>query len=186
MRGQAALLWGTIAAEGWLELVPIRFVGFEEVSLSEDSNDRLVWQVAQTNQMFANWRYIILTANRNMKGIDSLEQVIREENTGTSLPVVTISNKERLDEQSYREQCSSRLVEILFDLENYMGVGRLYIPHDGSSTCQSVWNRAIQCQHSLPNFSSRIGSSIGLTLEVTPDGTSTTQNSAIRGVSATT
>jgi predicted nuclease of predicted toxin-antitoxin system len=122
MRGQAALLWGTLAAEGWLELVPIRFVGFEEVNLSEDSNDRLVWQVAQTDQM------IILTANRNMKGIDSLEQVIREENTGTSLPVVTIGNKERLDEKRYREQCASRLVEILFDLENYMGVGRLYIP----------------------------------------------------------
>lgn len=116
------MLWGTFAAEGWLELVTIRFVGFEEVSLSEDSNDRLVWQVAQTNQM------IILTANRNMKGTDSLEQVIREENTATSLPVVTIGNKERLDEQSYREQCASRLVEILFDLENYMGVGRLYIP----------------------------------------------------------
>jgi hypothetical protein len=79
MRGQAALLWGTLAAEG-------------------------------------------------MKGIDSLEQVIREENTGTSLPVVTIGNKERLDEKRYREQCASRLVEILFDLENYMGVGRLYIP----------------------------------------------------------
>jgi hypothetical protein len=122
MRGQAALLWGTLAAEGWLELVPIRFVGFEEVNLSEDSNDRLVWQVAQTDQM------IILTANRNMKGIDSLEQVIREENTGTSLPVFTIGNKERLDEKRYREQYASRLVEILFDLENYMGVGRLYIP----------------------------------------------------------
>jgi hypothetical protein len=63
-----------------------------------------------------------------MKGDDSLEQVIREENTLQSLPVVTISNKERLDEHSYRERCASRLVEILFDIENYMGVGRVYIP----------------------------------------------------------
>jgi hypothetical protein len=39
-----------------------------------------------------------------MKGDDSLEQVIREENTLQSLPVVTIGNKERLDEQSYRER----------------------------------------------------------------------------------
>jgi predicted nuclease of predicted toxin-antitoxin system len=122
LRGQATLLWGTIAAEGWLELMPIRFVGFEEVGLLENSSDRLVWQVAQSSQM------IILTANRNMKGDDSLEQVIREENTLQSLPVVTIGNKERLDEQSYRERCASRLVEILFDIENYMGVGRVYIP----------------------------------------------------------
>ncbi len=123
LRGQAALLWGTIAAEGWLELLPIRFVGFEEVGLVENSSDRAVWQIAQTNQM------IILTANRNMKGDDSLEQVIQEDdNTMTSLPVVTIGNKERLDEQSYRERCASRLVEILFDLENYKGVGRIYVP----------------------------------------------------------
>jgi hypothetical protein len=46
LRGQATLLWGTIAAEGWLELIPIRFIGFEEVGLLENSSDRLVWQVA--------------------------------------------------------------------------------------------------------------------------------------------
>jgi adenylosuccinate lyase len=71
---------------------------------------------------------IILTANRNMKGDDSLEQVIRENSTLTSLPIVTIGNKERLDEQNYRERCASRLVEILFDIDNYTGVGRIYIP----------------------------------------------------------
>lgn len=40
------------------------------IGLSEDSNDRVVWQVAQTNGM------PLLTANRNAKGEDSLEQVI--------------------------------------------------------------------------------------------------------------
>jgi uncharacterized protein with PIN domain len=122
LRGQATLLWGTIASEGWLEIMPIRFVGFDEVGLLKNSSDRLVWQVAQTQQM------IILTANRNMKGNDSLEEMIRKDNNIKSLPVVTISNKERLDERIYRERCASRLVEILFDLENYMGVGRVYIP----------------------------------------------------------
>ncbi len=122
LRGQAVLIWGMIAAEGWLELMPIRFIGFEEVGLLENSSDRRVWQVAQSNQM------ILLTANRNMKGDDSLEQVIREENNLRSLPVVTVGNKERLDEQGYRERCASRLVEILFDIENYTGVGRIYIP----------------------------------------------------------
>lgn len=66
---------------------------------------------------------IVLTANRNMKGDDSLEQVIREENTLQSFPIVTIGN-----EQIYRERCANRLVEILFDIDNYMGVGRVYIP----------------------------------------------------------
>ena len=71
---------------------------------------------------------ILLTANRNMKGADSLEKTIREENTATSLPVVTISSKERLDKRIYRERCASRLVDILLNLNNYRGVGRLYIP----------------------------------------------------------
>lgn len=85
LKGQAILLWGTLAAEGWLEIMPIRFVVFEEVGLSKDSSDRIVWQFAQTNQM------ILITANRNMKGVDSLEQMICEENTATSLPVESFS-----------------------------------------------------------------------------------------------
>lgn len=120
LRGQAALLWGTLASEGWLELMSIRFIGFEEVGLLENSSDRLVWQIAQAKQM------VILTANRNMKGDDSLEQVIREDNTLQLFPVVTIGNKERLDEQGYREQCASRLVEILLDIDNYMSGSGLY------------------------------------------------------------
>ncbi|MBW4479206.1 MAG: ACP S-malonyltransferase [Tolypothrix brevis GSE-NOS-MK-07-07A] len=122
LKGQAALLWGTIAAEGWLEIVPIRFVTFDQVNLSDDSSDYIVWQFCQTKQM------ILITANRNMKGTDSLEQMIREENTATSLPIVTIGSKERLDERVYRERCATRLIEILFDINNCMGVGRLYIP----------------------------------------------------------
>lgn len=71
---------------------------------------------------------IILTANRNMKGEDSLEKVMREENTTDSFPVVTIGDLKRLDELDYREQCVDRLIEIVLDIENYIGVGRLFIP----------------------------------------------------------
>nr|WP_283763514.1 hypothetical protein [Roseofilum halophilum] len=48
--------------------------------------------------------------------------------TSTSLPVVTIGDLERLDEFFYREQCIDRLLEIVLDIENYRGVGRLFIP----------------------------------------------------------
>ena len=37
---------------------------------------------------------ILLTANRSMKGKDSLEQVMREENASTPLPVIAIGNAE--------------------------------------------------------------------------------------------
>ena len=38
------------------------------------------------------------------KGEDSLEQVIREENTANSFPVLTIGNLDRLDEVDYRDR----------------------------------------------------------------------------------
>jgi len=72
---------------------------------------------------------MILTANRNMKEKDSLEQVMQKENTSTSFPVIMISDLTRLDEFEYRERCVDRLVEIhTIPLKNYMGVGRLFIP----------------------------------------------------------
>jgi len=63
-----------------------------------------------------------------MKGEDSLERTIREENAPTSLPVLTIGRIERLRERSYREQCAVRLVEIGLEVEKYLGTGRIYIP----------------------------------------------------------
>jgi hypothetical protein len=122
-KGQARILLGSIASQGWLDVVPIRFVMFEEVGLSIDSNDRVVWRVAQENQM------ILLTANRSMKDEDSLEQVMREENTQNSLPVVTISNADRvLNDSSYRERCVDRIVEIAIYTANYIGARRVFIP----------------------------------------------------------
>jgi len=81
-----------------------------------------VWRFAQEKHL------ILLTANRNNDGEDSLQQTIQEENQPTSLPVVTIGILDRLEERSYREQCAERLVEIVLNIENYLGVGRIYIP----------------------------------------------------------
>ena len=115
-------LWGTLAAEGWLEIFPLGLAMFEKVGLPFDSNDRAVWRFAQAGGM------LLLTNNRNMKGEDSLEQTLREENTATSLPVLTVGNVERLRESIYRDRCATRLVEIGLDLENYLGTGRIFIP----------------------------------------------------------
>ena len=120
--GYALVFLGLLTKQGWLEFISIKFVTFREAGLSMDSSDRIVWNYAQENQM------IILTANRNMKGDDSLEEVMRKENTATSFPVVTIGNLDRFDEFDYRERCVERLIEIILDIEHYMGAGRLFIP----------------------------------------------------------
>lgn len=122
IEGQSLMLFGSIIAGGWVEILPMRFVTFDQVQLPINSSDRIVWRFAQEKQM------ILLTANRSMKGEDSLEQVIREESSLTSLPVVTIGNVERIIEPEYREQCIDRLIEIALYLDNYLGVSRLFIP----------------------------------------------------------
>jgi predicted nuclease of predicted toxin-antitoxin system len=122
LTGYVVLFQGTLAAEGWLALLLIRFVTLQEAGLAADTNDRIIWRFAQSNQM------LLLTANRNAKGEDSLEQTIREEGTSTSLPVITIGNLDRLVEREYREQCSVRLADIVLSIENYLVVSRLFIP----------------------------------------------------------
>ena len=86
---QALLLSGSLAVGGWLDLVPIRLVTFEDLGLSADSNDRVIWRFAQANRM------LLITANRNAKGENSLEQVMREENVLTSFPIITIGDPDR-------------------------------------------------------------------------------------------
>jgi hypothetical protein len=122
MEGQAILLGGTLVTEGWLALLPVRLVTFAEVGLPFDSSDRRVWRFVQAQRM------LLLTDNRSMKGEDSLEQTLREENTPTSLPILTIGSINRLDAREYREECAERLIEILLDLENYLGASRIFIP----------------------------------------------------------
>jgi predicted nuclease of predicted toxin-antitoxin system len=123
LRGHAILLSGSILNGGWLDWVSIQFVTFDEMRLPVNSDDRVVWQLAQSNQM------ILLTANRSMKGKNSLEQVMREETTPRSLPVITIGDADRLlNDPEYRERCATRLVEIVLDIDGYKGVSRLFIP----------------------------------------------------------
>ncbi len=123
LEGHALLLSGSLTNQGWADLFPIRFVLLEETALPITSSDRFVWRFAQANQM------ILLTANRRMKGKDSLEQVLREENMPTSLPVATIGDADRvLTDADYRDLCLNRLLELALYLDNYLGTRRIFIP----------------------------------------------------------
>lgn len=123
LKGHALVFFGAIASQGWLNIVPVQFVTFDQVNLSIESDDRLVWRLAQEKQM------ILLTANRSMKGKDSLEQVMREENTSESLPVITVGNADRLlNDSEYRGRCVESLIEIVLDIDTYLGARRIFIP----------------------------------------------------------
>ena len=99
MEGQAALLWESMVASRWLALLPVRLITFAQVGLAIETSDREVWRLAQERSM------LLLTDNRNMDDVDSLEQTIRDENTLASLPVLTIGSLDRIGDREYRERC---------------------------------------------------------------------------------
>jgi hypothetical protein len=122
IEGQADLLKSALVYEGWIELAVLRIVTFAELSLSFETSDQKVWEFAQKQRM------VLLTANRNKDGEESLGQVILEQNQPASYPVVTIANLDRIVERDYRDRCATKLAEICMEIERFLGTGRLYIP----------------------------------------------------------
>ena len=98
-------------------------MAFESLGLARDAADKLVWQRCQERDV------VLVTANRNRRGPDSLEETIRTLNTRQSLPVITIASPERIArDRAYAERVAERLLEFLMSIESYRGVGRLYVP----------------------------------------------------------
>jgi predicted nuclease of predicted toxin-antitoxin system len=59
--GQAVVLvWQSLVSLGWLDLVSLPLMRFDEVGLRVTGSDREVWRLAQEREM------ILLTGNRNM------------------------------------------------------------------------------------------------------------------------
>src|SRR5687768_12034941 len=71
--------------ELWAELAISRYA-FPDLNLQIDSTDVDVWHRCQERSV------LLVTANRNHRGIDSLEAVIRRDGTVYSLPVLTLAD----------------------------------------------------------------------------------------------
>ena len=96
---------------------------FEDLLLLPESVDSVVWETCQ------QYGVVLITANRNAAGEDSLENTIRIRNSSDHLPVITIAQVERvLHDRDYADRVVERLLEYLLDIDNLYGTGRLFIP----------------------------------------------------------
>jgi hypothetical protein len=124
--GQVRALLRLLTSAAWYEVwhgPAMRVESFASLGLPENRPDAALWQFCQTQQI------ILTTGNRNKVGTDALEAVIARNNPPTSLPVLPIGTPPRvLSSRAYAERVATRLPEVLLDVEQYRGTGRLYLP----------------------------------------------------------
>jgi hypothetical protein len=113
-------------SDTWRDLwdaLGLQVFDFSMLGLSDRSPDSLIWRTCQRE------RLVLITANRNQDGPESLEATIRDENQPDSLPVVTIANAKRvLSERAYAERVAESILDYLIRIDEFRGTGRIYAP----------------------------------------------------------
>ncbi len=106
----------------WADL-GLKVFEFEECGLHHSAADVVIWDYCQREQL------VLVTANRNSAGPDSLGAMIATRNPPTCLPALTLANLARIEhDRSYAMEAAMMLLQRMSDIEQLRGIGRLFIP----------------------------------------------------------
>jgi hypothetical protein len=109
-------------AQFWAE-VQVLVLDLQDVGLPANSPDAVVWDLCQRRDL------VLITGNRNLEGPDALEAVIRTRGNSQHLPVFTLADRARiLRDPVYADRVVARLIELLSEVDDLRGSGRLYLP----------------------------------------------------------
>jgi hypothetical protein len=126
VEGHLQVLLNIWSSPGWADLWAEAACGiesFERLGLADTASDADIWRLCQVREI------VLLTGNRNAEGEDSLELTIKRLGTAQSLPVLTISDPDRLmKDRPYAEDVAAQALDYIRDIENMRGAGRLYLP----------------------------------------------------------
>ena len=112
--------------EFW-EHANIESLTFANVGLPITYPDSDLWEFCQREEL------LLVTANQNADGPESLEATIRSRTKVSSLPVVTLAKPEWFRRhRDYRHRAAIQILEIVLDVDRVRGTGRLYIPSESS------------------------------------------------------
>ncbi len=124
--GQFDALLAVLNSDGWRELwqgLGLAVVTFESLGLSRGAADALLWETCQANEV------VLVTANRNDDGPESLEATLRGRNAAHSLPVFTLIHPDRVRPGgSETALVAERLLQYLLEIDRYRGAGRIWLP----------------------------------------------------------
>ncbi len=126
IEGYFALVLRHLESGKWLEVwssLHYEVVRFADLGVPPEVPDRELWLLCQARSI------VLLTANRNSDGADSLGSTIQQLSSPGSLPVITLADPRRiLRDRAYVELVAERLLALLLDLDALRGTGRLYLP----------------------------------------------------------
>jgi hypothetical protein len=126
VEGHVSALLRFLQADPWKELwdgIGLSVETFESLGLPGSLSDAELYAACRQNDL------VLITANRNRAGPDSLEATIEAQRSANALPVITLANPgEVLRDQAYASLVAEKLLEIVFDIEPFRGVGRIYVP----------------------------------------------------------
>lgn len=123
VEGAVQLIWARFSDDEWHEFQVSSLALLSDVGLALNASDREIWLLCQSEGR------LLLTGNRNMRGPESLEAVIRTLGDIVSLPVLTIADPKRVEtDGTYCELCAYRVADIALELSRYRGTARLFIP----------------------------------------------------------
>jgi hypothetical protein len=126
IQGQVEHLARRMQAEPWTDFwqaLGLALLRFEDIGLSPSATDLEIWNVCPAEQV------VLITDNRNLESEDSLEAVIRRNNTPGSLPVFTIADMSEFRMSGlYVDRVAEALLDYLLRIDDVRGAGRLYLP----------------------------------------------------------
>jgi hypothetical protein len=112
-------------AEPWRDIwkeLGLTVESFSSIGLSSDVSDSTLWFACQAREI------VLITANRNDDGPDSLEATISRYNQESSWPVLTLANPLRFSQdRQYAEEVAERALDYLLEIDNYRGAGRIFV-----------------------------------------------------------
>ena len=104
----------------------VEFATFPDLSVSRRLDDRTLWNFCQEN----GW--VLFTADRRMIGPDSLEATLRDSWRTGLLPVITLSNTGRFENNGlYASRVAHDVAQTLFDISlepAHCDRARIYVP----------------------------------------------------------
>jgi hypothetical protein len=116
-------IWTSVDCRELWEMLSCELFTFRSLKIPEDTPDEEIWNLCQQRQI------VLVTGNRNTKGRQSLEMTMQRLNQPDSLPILTIADSDRvMVDRQYAAKVAHQIMEILFDLENFRGTRRLFVP----------------------------------------------------------